>query len=82
MKPLKSKFSESVQSVLPISLIILLLSISIAPISAGVLTLFLFGTLLLISGMSLFTLGSEMAMQPLGDAIGTRIGHAKKWRWR
>lgn len=79
MKPLKSKFSESVQSVLPISLIILLLSISIAPISAGVLTLFLFGTLLLISGMALFTLGSEMAMQPLGDAIGTQIGKAKKW---
>ena len=54
MHPLKEKLAESVASVLPITAIVLLLSITIAPVSSGVLVLFLFGALLLIFGMSLF----------------------------
>ena len=40
--------------------------------------MFLFGTIMLIVGMSLFTIGSEISMEPIGEAIGTQLSRAKK----
>ena len=77
MKLLKGAMSESISSVLPIAAIVILLSISISPLDAGILVLFIFGTLLLLAGMSLFTIGSEMSMQPLGEGIGVQINKSK-----
>ena len=80
MHLLKEKLAESVSSVLPITAIVLLLSITIAPLSSGVLVLFLFGSLLLIFGMSVFTMGAGMSMQPMGEGIGVEISKSKnKW---
>ena len=80
MHLLKEKLAESVSSVLPITAIVLLLSITIAPVSSGVLVLFLFGSLLLIFGMSVFTMGAGMSMQPMGEGIGVEISKSKnKW---
>ncbi len=77
MKLLKGALFESISSVLPIAVIVLLLSVSLAPMNSGVLVLFLFGTLMLIFGMGLFTIGSGMSMQPLGEGIGAKIGKSK-----
>ena len=74
---LREKVYESVTSVLPITLIVLVLSISIAPLTPGTLTLFLFGAVLLIVGMGFFTLGVDMSMIPMGDGIGVEISRAK-----
>ena len=54
-KLLMEKVYESVASVLPITAIVLLLSITIAPLPPGTLVLFLFGALLLVFGMGFFT---------------------------
>ena len=78
MKHLLKSLKESAFSVLPIAAIVLILSVSLAPINAGVLVLFLFGTLLLILGMSFFTIGSGISMEPLGESIGIKIGKAKR----
>lgn len=78
MHLLKEKLLESVSSVLPITLIVLFLSCTIAPVSTGVMVLFLFGAFLLIFGMSLFTLGAGMSMQPMGEGIGITISKSKK----
>lgn len=78
MPQLREKMAESLSSVLPITAIVLLLSITIAPVSSGVLVLFLFGSLLLIFGMSLFTLGAGMSMQPMGEGIGVQISKSRK----
>ena len=75
---LREKVRESITSVLPITIIVLLLSITIAPLSAGVLTLFLFGALLLITGMGFFTLGVDMSMIPMGEGIGVQLSKARK----
>ena len=73
MKVLK----ESLQSVLPIFAIVLLLSITFAPLESGVLVMFLFGTLLLIVGMGFFTVGSGISMEPLGEGIGSTLAKIK-----
>lgn len=69
---------ESLQSVMPIFGIVLALSVSVASMQTGVMVLFLFGTLLLIGGMGLFTIGSGMSMQPLGEGIGVQLGKFKR----
>ena len=80
MRLFKNKVLESVQSVLPIGLIVLLLSFTITPVSAGDMFVFLLGVVCLVFGMSLFTAGSEMSMQPLGSKIGSSIAaSAKVW---
>lgn len=80
MNQLKHYIKEALSSVLPISAIVLMLSISIAPVSNGVLVQFLFGTILLIVGMGLFTIGSGVSMQPLGEGIGIYLSKVKnKW---
>lgn len=75
---LREKVYESVSSVLPITAIVLLLSVTIAPLTPGILTLFLFGALLLIVGMGFFTLGVDMSMIPMGEGIGVQLSKAKK----
>ena len=78
MNLLKNKIMESVKSVLPIALIVLILSITLVPMPAGDMFLFLIGVVCLIFGMSLFTGGAEMSMQPLGAKIGSTLGASKK----
>lgn len=79
-KRLKEKVSESLAAVLPITAIVLLLSITIIPLDSGFVMLFLFGALLLILGMGLFTLGVDMSMMPMGDGFGVSLGNMKhKW---
>jgi len=72
-----ASIKESLTSVLPIALIVLILSVTCASLDAGVLVLFLFGTILLILGMSFFTVGSGISMEPLGDGMGKSLGKKK-----
>lgn len=65
-------------SVLPITVIVLLLSITVAPLDTGAMTLFLFGAVMLIFGMGLFTLGVDMSMLPMGEGIGFELSRSKR----
>lgn len=71
---LKEKIKESLASVLPITAIVLLLSITIVPMEVGTLMLFLTGAVLLIVGMGFFQLGAEIAMTPLGQGSRRQAG--------
>lgn len=78
MEKLKEKIKESLSSVLPITAIVLLLSITLVPLEVGTLALFLTGAVLLIVGMGFFQLGAEMAMTPLGEGIGRKLVKSKR----
>ena len=69
---------ESLTSVLPITAIVLLLCFTVTPVSNNAMMAFLVGSLLLIVVMGLFSLGSEMSMIPLGEAVGKEITRSKK----
>ena len=73
----KEKVIESLASVLPLTAIVLLLSITLTPLSPGTLVLFLFGAMLLIMGMGFFTLGVDMSMMPMGEGVGVQMSKAK-----
>ncbi len=78
MAAIFASIGESLRSVLPIALIVLILSVTCVALEAGVLVLFLFGTILLILGMSFFTVGSGISMEPLGDGIGKSLNKKKR----
>ena len=75
---LKEKIRESLSAVLPITGIVLILSIFLIPMELGSVVMFLTGALMLIVGMGFFQLGAEMAMTPLGEGVGVQISKMKK----
>ena len=74
---LKEKIMESLSAVLPITCIVLVLSIFLVPINVGTMMMFLVGAGLLIFGMSMFQLGAEMLMSPLGEGIGVQMSKTR-----
>ena len=75
---IKSKLLESLKSILPIALIVFALSVTVTPIDAGYMFIFLVGIAFLVFGMSLFNMGAEMSMQPLGVKIGSTVASKGK----
>lgn len=55
---LKEKTGESMAAVLPITVIVFVLSVTLAPLDPGTLILFLFGAVLLVAGMGFLLWGS------------------------
>ncbi len=74
---LKEKFFESLSAVLPITCIVLLISIILVPMNLGAMAMFLVGAVMLIFGMSFFQLGAEMSMTTIGEGIGVQISKSK-----
>ncbi len=78
---LKEKTMESLAAVLPITGIVLALSVLFVPMDLGVLVMFMVGAVMLIIGMGFFSLGAEMSMTPIGEGIGVQISKSKKVLW-
>jgi len=72
-KKLFETTKDALSSVFPITAVVFVLSVTVAPIPIGTLALFLFGALLLIAGMGLFTMGADMFLVPIGEDIGKKM---------
>lgn len=77
-KQLREKLKEALASVLPVSAIVLLLQF-FSPMPVNMLIAFFIGALLLIFGMSLFSLGADVSMMPMGERIGAHIIKSKSY---
>ena len=78
MEKRKEKAKESIQAVLPILFIVLLLSFTVAPVSASILLEFMIGAMFVIIGMLFFSMGAEMSMSPMGERVGGSMLKTKK----
>ena len=76
---LREKISESLSAVIPITLIVLALSVFVVPLETGTMAMFVVGAVMLIFGMALFQLGAETAMTPLGEGIGVQLTKLNKF---
>lgn len=74
------KFKETALAVLPVAGVVFMLHLTIAPMPSGVPALFLSGTFLLIIGMTLFQLGSEVGMTEMGNQIGSKLVELRSLR--
>ncbi len=75
---LKEKTMESLSAVLPISAIVLIISLVLVPMELGSISLFTVGAVMLIIGMGFFQLGAEIAMTPIGEGIGVQISKTRR----
>ncbi len=75
---LKDKLKESLKSILPIALIVIILAVTFTPLDTGTFLLFLAGVVLLIIGMGLFTLGADTSMLVIGERIGSVVTRSRK----
>lgn len=72
------KLKESFQSVIPVAGIVFILCFTIVPIPNSILMAFVIGIVLLLLGMGLFTLGTDLAMTPIGEHVGGAITKSRK----
>ena len=72
-KKLKEKIMEALDAVLPVTLIVFVLCVTITPMSLATLLMFLVGAVLLIVGMGFFSLGADIAMMPIGEHTGSHL---------
>ena len=72
------KMREAAASVLPIVLIVGLLCLCFVPVESGLMLSFVLAAVMLIAGMGLFTLGSELSMSRIGSLIGAKMTRFKK----
>ena len=72
-KQLYEKFKEAAASVLPIVVIVGVMCLTFIPMQPDLMLSFLIGSLMLIVGMGLFTLGSDISMTPIGTHMGAKL---------
>ena len=78
LKALWVKLRESTASVLPVTLIVLLLNFTpLVQFETRETVTFLICALALIVGMALFNLGADMAMTPMGEQVGAGLSRSK-----
>ena len=75
---LYEKLKESLSSVLPITAIVFVLCFTVVPVPTDILISFIIGAIMLILGMGLFTLGTDLAMTPIGSEVGSAITRSRK----
>ena len=75
---MKEKMAESVASVLPITLIVFILCMLFVPVDSGLMLSFLLGAVMIIVGMGLFTIGSDLSMTQIGNHIGAKMTKTRK----
>jgi len=71
------KLKETAVSVLPIMAIVLLLGFTVLPIEPVLLVRFFIGGLLLILGLTVFLLGVDLGIQPMGERCGAALTRKK-----
>lgn len=79
LRTLLGKVKESVISVLPVVVIVLILCATpLVNLTAKEMIVFSVSAVLLIVGISLFNVGADLAMSPMGDYIGAGLTKSKK----
>ncbi|WP_163194678.1 DUF1538 domain-containing protein [Clostridium thermarum] len=72
------KIREVLSSVLPITIIVLIFNFTLVPLGLPILVRFLIGTLFVILGLSIFLIGVDIGVTPLGSLIGSSLTKSNK----
>jgi len=73
MDQLREKFQEVISSILPMTVLILVLSFILAPFDSDMMISFLGGAVMMIVGMALFLFGADLSMMEVGSRVGSFI---------
>lgn len=77
-KLLLDKLRESTLSVVPILALVLILNCTVAPMPAWNLALFVVSAVVMILGITLFNLGADVSLIPIGQHIGSTLVKSRR----
>ena len=80
MSVLISKFNEVLYSVLPITALVLILHFTLTPIDTPLLIRFVIGAVFIIMGLTIFLIGVDVGITPIGNTMGSTIAKTNKMR--
>jgi len=75
---LSRKFTEVSLSVLPITILVIILNFTLVPVETEMLIRFIIGALLVIMGLGIFLFGAELGIVPIGNLMGETIAKTNK----
>ena len=79
LKVLLSKCKEALVSVLPVTLIVVILHMTpLISLTDRELLIFLISSVFLVIGIGLFNLGADLAMTPMGEQVGSGLARSRK----
>lgn len=78
MSLLLSKIREVTVSVLPITVLVLILHFTLTPLESDVLAKFLGGTLFMLIGIPVFLLGVDLSVEPIGEHMSEALVKTNK----
>lgn len=78
MNLLTEKIKEVLFSVLPITIIVLILNFTLTPVETPLLIRFLIGAVFIIIGLSIFLVGVDIGVTPIGNIMGGKIAKTNK----
>lgn len=78
MNPLTDKLKEVLVSVMPIVAMVLLLNFTIVPLEGTILMRFLLGAGLIVLGLAIFLLGTDIGITPIGNYLGKGVTRSNK----
>jgi hypothetical protein len=75
---LLDKFKEVVYSILPITIIVLILNFTFVPLGFPMLIRFLAGAFMIIVGLTIFLMGIDLGITPVGKLMGSSLAKSNK----
>lgn len=78
MTVIVSKLKEVLYAVLPITVMVLILNFTLAPLESSLIVSFIIGAIFIIIGLSIFLFGVDIGITPIGKAMGKTIAKTNK----
>lgn len=78
MNVLISKFKEVLSSIMPITIIVLILNFTLTPVETPIMIRFLIGSVFLIIGLTIFLIGVDIGITPIGNNMGGALAKTNK----
>lgn len=78
MNLLTERLKEVLFSVLPITIIVLILNFSLTPLETSLIIKFIIGAVFIILGLGIFLIGVDIGITPLGSLVGETLARTNK----
>ncbi|WP_208559217.1 DUF1538 family protein [Marinilactibacillus kalidii] len=78
MNILKEKFLEVIQAVTPIVMLVLIINFLFVPLPTSSLVGFILGAVVIVIGLTIFLMGIDVALEPIGSHMGKGIARSNK----
>lgn len=78
MSLLLEKFKEVLSSVLPISILVMILNFTLVPVETDILIRFIIGSVMVIIGLGIFLFGADIGITSIGNLMGEEVARSNK----